>query len=227
MLNKIVQSEFPVTLLGAGRVDLAVLEEALGIAPTLVCADGGADHALGVGLRPEAVIGDLDSLSDEARTILPTHTLHHIGEQDSTDFDKALRSVAAPLVLGVGFDGTRVDHHLAALNVLVRREDQRCILLNEDQLIMVAPPLLEVALPLGSLVSLFPMTAVTGRSEGLRWPIDGLQFAPDSMIGTSNEVSGPVRLEMDQSGMLLILPRAALGSVITALGQQSAQWPRR
>lgn len=92
---------------------------------------------------------------------------------------------------------------------------------------MVAPPLLEVALPLGSLVSLFPMTAVTGRSEGLRWPIDGLQFAPDSMIGTSNEVSGPVRLEMDQSGMLSILPRAALGSVITALGQQSAQWPRR
>jgi len=30
------------------------------------------------------------------------------------------------------------------------------------------------------------MAAVQGRSGGLRWPIDGLPFAPDGRIGTSN-----------------------------------------
>ncbi|MCG7493141.1 thiamine diphosphokinase [Thalassobius sp. Cn5-15] len=225
MLNKIVQSAAPVTLLGAGRVERPVFEEARGFAPEVVCADGGADHARAFGVVPDAVIGDLDSLSAASRAALPSGRLYHISEQDSTDFDKALRSIAAPLVLGVGFDGSRADHQLAALNVLVRRADQRCILLNADQLIMVAPPVLEIALPVGSLLSLFPMRAVAGRSCGLRWPIEGLAFAPDGMIGTSNEVSGRVRLEMDQPGMLLILPRTALGAVIAALAAQPAQWP--
>ena len=56
---------------------------------------------------------------------------------------------------------------------------------------------------------------VTGRSAGLRWPIEGLHLAPDGRIGTSNEALGPVHLEFDAPGMLVILPRAAL-AVATA-----------
>jgi thiamine pyrophosphokinase len=51
--------------------------------------------------------------------------VHHLPEQDTTDFEKCLYSVAAPLLLGVGFLGGRADHHLAAMNVLVRYADRR------------------------------------------------------------------------------------------------------
>lgn len=225
MLNKIVNSAAPVTLLGAGQLDWAALDLAMTLAPRLVCADGGAAHAQACGLVPEAVIGDLDSLTPEMRAALPAGAVHYIAEQDSTDFDKALRHIAAPLVLAVAFDGSRMDHHLAALHVLVTRAAQRCILITGDQILFVAPPELRLDLPLGSLFSLFPMGEVSGRSVGLRWPIEGLEFAPDRMIGTSNEVAGPVHLHFDQAKMLVILPRSALHAVITGFAQQPVGWP--
>lgn len=225
MLNKIVQSQGVITLLGAGTVDAGVLQQVLTIAPRLVCADGGADHAVAARLMPEAVIGDLDSLSAATRAALPEGCLHHIAEQDSTDFDKALRSIDAPLTLAVGFEGSRADHHLATLHVMVMRAGQRCVLVSPDQVIFVAPPAITLDLPKGSLVSLFPMGAVTGTSDGLRWPIHGLGFAPDRMIGTSNEVTGPVSLTFDAPKMLVILPRRALPQVVDALSGGVPGWP--
>lgn len=227
MLNKILQSAAPVTLLGAGNLSEPALRAALTIAPQLVCADGGADHAAAMNLMPEAVIGDLDSLSQATRAALPAEVIHHIAEQDSTDFDKALRSISAPLVLGVGFDGSRLDHHLAALHVLLARPEQRCILISDEQITFLAPPHLRMEAPEGTLVSLFPMGAVTGRSEGLRWPIEGLSFAPDSKIGTSNEVTGPLTLQFDQPQMLVIMPRAVLASAVEALLSAFVGWPAR
>ena len=54
---------------------------------------------------PQAVIGDFDSLSDLGRAAIPATRQHVIPEQDTTDFDKALRSIRAPFVLGLGFSG--------------------------------------------------------------------------------------------------------------------------
>ncbi len=129
MSQAIVRSDVPVTLLGAGRVEADDLALALSHAPVLVAADGGAAHALDRGLMPRAVIGDMDSMPDAVRQAIPADRLHKIEEQDSTDFDKALCSIAAPLVLGVGFLGDRLDHQLAAMSALVRQAAQRCILI--------------------------------------------------------------------------------------------------
>jgi thiamine pyrophosphokinase len=72
---------------------------------------------------------------------------------------------------------------------------------------------------------LFPMARVTGRSTGLEWPIAGLIFAPDGVIGTSNRVvARRVTLEFDAPGMLVILPRRRLDAAIRAL--LSAPRPR-
>src|SRR6056297_1347169 len=122
----LVDSAEPVTLLGGGEASPADVEEALSHAPLLVAADSGAALALDLGHLPEAVIGDMDSLPEAVRAALPAARIHRIAEQESTDFDKALRSVRAPLVLGVGFLGRRLDHQLANFNVLSRRPERRC-----------------------------------------------------------------------------------------------------
>ncbi len=167
------------------------------------------------------MIGDMDSLSDAARRRLPPETLYRIDEQDSTDFDKSLRSVDAPMVLGIGFLGRRVDHQLANLNVLARHHDKPCVLIARRDVIFAAPRRVAMELEPGSRVSLFPMAPVRGRSRGLHWPIDGLDMTPGGRVGTSNRVAtgnaGPVELEFDAPGMLVILPRAALDAAITAL----------
>jgi thiamine pyrophosphokinase len=171
---------------------------------------------LALGVEPEAVIGDFDSISPKARARLAGR-MHLIGEQVTTDFDKALRSIDAPFVLGLGFAGQRLDHGLAVLNTLVRQPAKRCLILSGSDVTFLAPRSLDLSLPKGSRLSLFPMGAVQGESEGLRWPLQDLHFAPDGMIGTSNEVSGPVRLRFDADRMLVILPRSAVGAALHGL----------
>lgn len=218
MNQRIVESSAGVTLVAGGPVARRDLTLALRRAPRLVAVDGGADRLLAAGHLPEAVIGDFDSISDRARAVLGEGRLHHIAEQETTDFDKALRSIAAPFVLALGALGGRVDHGLAVLNALVRHAGRTCLLIGREDVIFHAPPALDLRLRPGDRLSLFPLQRVSGESEGLRWPIGGLDFAPHGMIGTSNEVSRPeVRLRFDGPGMVVILPRARLDAALAAL----------
>lgn len=222
----IVRTGQAVTLIGGAGVDSTVLTRALAVAPVVVAADGGADHALRYGLDPTAVIGDFDSVSDTARTRIPPGRLHPVREQDSTDFDKCLRNIAAPLIVGVGFSDGRFDHLLATCNALCRHPDRRCIILGQEDLILVAPPRIRLDLAPGTRVSLFPMGPVTGQSEGLEWPIDGLPLHPDARIATSNRATGPVTLTSHGPGLLIILPQDQLDPVLAAL-PAAPQWPRQ
>jgi thiamine pyrophosphokinase len=218
MKRAIVQSRNGVTLIGGGPLTAAALSRALALAPRLVAADGGADRALALGHMPEAVIGDFDSITPSALARLPEAALHRIMEQETTDFDKALRHIAAPFVLAVGFSGARLDHGLAVFNALARQPEQRCIVLGGHDLCFLAPTDLRLNLRPGTRLSLFPLGPVSGESSGLRWPINGIDFAPAGMVGTSNEAtSGEVRLRFSAPRMLVILPRVELPRAIASL----------
>ena len=205
-----------VTLIGGGAVTAEDLALALRYAPSLVAADGGADAALALGHVPDLAIGDFDSISDAAKRALGPARLTHIAEQDSTDFAKALSRIKAAFVIAVGFSGRRLDHTLAALNVMVRHPRPRCVMLAAEDIVFLAPPELALPLTAGTRLSLFPMGPARGTSTGLRWPIDGISFAPDARIGTSNEATGPVRLVLD-GPMMVMLPRDCLDLALAAL----------
>lgn len=227
MKVKIVHDDAPVLLVGGGEIDRQVLAAALPAVGQVVAADGGAAQVLSLGRMPDAVYGDMDSLAPEVQAQLDDGVLRAVPEQNSTDFDKCLRHIAAPLVIGYGFLGHRLDHQLAAMTVLVSHPDRRCVLIGAEDVVMVCPPQLALDLPKGTRFSLFPMAPVTGRSTGLRWPIDGLAFAPAGPIGTSNTVDGPVRIHMDAPDMLLILPVACLSELLAGLAGAPDAWPAR
>ncbi len=229
MIQYIVSSSEPITLVGAGALGPDDLAIAMALAPRLVAADGGGDKALQAGHMPDAVIGDFDSISPRVQAEIPQNRRHHIAEQDSTDFEKALTRIDAPLLIGVGFMGARVDHQLAALHVLFEYAHRPVILLSDYEAILHCPPVLEVTVPKQSTVSLFPLATVTGHSTGLEWPIDGLVMAPGRQVGTSNRaIETQVRLTMQGRGMIGLFPRAALGSLVQALTTHAsghAPWP--
>lgn len=226
MNNSIVSVSDPITLIGGGEVTLLDVNQALHHAPRLVAADGGADRALAFGHVPEAVIGDMDSLSETARTLLAPSRLHEMTEQETPDFDKALRAINAPFVIGIGFSGARADHMLAALTTLAKHPDRPCILLGQEQLILLCPPDITLDLAEDTLVSLWPLAPVSGRSTGLKWPIDGLILHPMGRVGTSNaSTGGPVHLSVEAPSLLLILPREVLPALIEALQSGSSRWP--
>ncbi|TCM84961.1 thiamine diphosphokinase [Rhodovulum steppense] len=222
MSPDLIRSPDAIAIIGGGFVNPNHLARVRRLAAELVAADGGADHVLAAGLIPRLVIGDFDSISDRARVVLPPERMQHVAEQDSTDFEKCLRAVAAPLILGLGFMGARIDHALAAMNALARYPDRRCILIGEADICFLCPPELRLAPPQGARLSLFPMGPVRGESEGLRWPIAGLDFAPGGRIGTSNEVTGPVTLRIETGAMVVILPETELEATAAALMAQVA-----
>ncbi len=218
MNGVIVQSQDAVTLVGGGPVTRRDLAFAMARAPVVVAADGGADRVLAAGVMPAAVIGDFDSISDAARATIPPERLFVIAEQETTDFDKALRSVDAPFVLALGVTGARVDHGLAVLNALVRHRGAPCLVISSTDVVFAVPIGVRLKMKIGDRLSLFPMAPVQGTARGLRWPIDGLRFSPGGVIGTSNEVTeAEVHLRFDQPGMLVIVQRARLDRVIRAM----------
>nr|WP_121022239.1 thiamine diphosphokinase [Litoreibacter meonggei] len=220
-MARIVHTPLFVTLLGGGPTHFSHVIQSLTKAPILVCADGGAELAVTHGLEPEAVIGDMDSLSAKARAGLDPACVHHIAEQDSTDFEKCLRSVSTPAILAHGFTGGRMDHQLAACTALVRHPEQKCILMGEEDLCFLAPLNFQIDLPVGTLFSLYPMGEVSGRSAGLKYPIDGISMSPATRGGTSNEVSGPVSLSFSARLMLVLLPLEHVDAVLDRLVSSS------
>jgi thiamine pyrophosphokinase len=219
MESERIRANVAVTLVGAGQVADATLAAALGLAPRLFAADGGAHRLAAAGLRPEAIVGDLDSLGPAGPWLDRGIPVHRIDEQETTDFAKCLRLIAAPLYLAVGFAGDRLDHLLATLSVMAAMPQKRVVVLGDGDLLFLAPPALTLDLAAGTRVSLWPLLATrVTRCEGLVWDALHLLLAPDGRTGTSNAArGGPVRLGFDRPGVFVVLPLADLPQVVRVL----------
>lgn len=215
-IDIIVSSVNLVCLVGGAKIGNVQLSADFPFADNFVAVDAGADHLLAAGVRPAAVIGDLDSLSAQSRSAFGEQ-LCLISEQDTTDFEKALTRVAAPVILAVGFTGGRIDHALAVLNVMARYADKAVVLVDDDDASFIAKPgVTEMALPAGCRVSLMPLADIVVTATGLRWPLNDRVLSPTGVVSASNEASGdPVRIAAD-GPLLVTLPRAHLQAALKA-----------
>lgn len=214
-----LEFDHAITLVGGGAPRAEDVRAARARAPVVIAADGAADHLADFGIDPDAVIGDLDSISDADTWQRRTQVIA-IAEQDTTDFEKCLYTAKAPLYIGVGFTGRRVDHTLAVFHAMLGRPDRTVVLLSEMEVMALVPPKgVRLVLAPGARVSLFPLCPVGGvRSAGLEWPIDGLAFRAGAQIGTSNRaVERSVEIVPDGPGLLLMLEARWLDTLIGAL----------
>ena len=86
----------------------------------IVCCDGALDKLLQLGIQPDIVIGDCDSLTDEARVKFKDIIIEDLDEE-CNDLQKALkycrRQQFGPVAI-LGASGLRDDHQLANLSIL-------------------------------------------------------------------------------------------------------------
>lgn len=216
MISPVVSKSSPVTVFGGADIGTAELNISLSAAPIIVAADGGADHALAVGRDVAAVIGDLDSVSDAAKKAFADR-LYFVDEPDTTDFQKVLARVDAPLFLACGFLGGRLDHTLAVLNVLVRFAAKRVILLSDDDVVFLCPPELNMSLPVGARFALLPLGDARVTTRGLRWDLVDADLHPARLVSSSNEVASPDVRILAEGPVVITLPLAQLPAVIAAV----------
>jgi thiamine pyrophosphokinase len=181
----------------------------------LICADGGARIALALGLQPNVVIGDLDSLDELAQTQLKAMGVRfivHPAAKDETDLELALRLAAqeeaAEIVVMGGFGG-RLDQTIA--NVLLLTLPQlagipTCLVDGEQKATVIRGEVIIQGHP-GDTLSLIPLggDAEEVRTAGLLYPLRGetLRFGPAR--GVSNVfVDSTARVSL-RRGILLAI----------------------
>ncbi len=219
-----IRSDRSVTVLGGGSCTQQQLAGALAMAPVLVAANGGAANAERHGHDPDHVVGDGDSLPAGWAAESASRS-HRIPEQDTTDFDKCIRSIEAPTILGVGVLAPRLDHGLASLGTLFKYRDRRIVLLGDGDVCAVIPPVLKMTVNPGTRLSIYPFAPSLVWSKGLKWELAGLRLSPEGQLGVSNEVTaGDVLLRPETPGCLVIMPAEILPELVRAL-EATSPWP--
>ncbi len=135
---------------------LAALREA----GTLICCDGGANLLLGQPRQPDVVLGDLDSLSEQAHAAFGDR-LVMLPAQQSSDLEKALRWAAeqgAKAVTVLGATGLRDDHAFGNLLMLWTDFGLDVTLLTDTGTFTIVRTSREYASFAGQVVALFPET---------------------------------------------------------------------
>ncbi|MCL5034866.1 MAG: thiamine diphosphokinase [Bacteroidetes bacterium] len=175
----------------------------------IVCADGGANKARSIGLEPDLIVGDLDSLEQSDGGFVNAEIVS-IPSQDNTDFEKTLdllleRGLTHLLI--ASFSGGRIDQTLA--NVQIAYEySKRCnpVLADDEYLIIPVTDRLRERVRQGELVSLLPMEDNTVVStKGLAYELKRTNI-PKGGHGISNRaVAEEIEIEVHHGGVLVFV----------------------
>jgi len=183
----------------------------------LIAADGGSRHTFALGLNPQVIIGDLDSLAVEAKVAAEeqeTDILAYPRDKDETDLELALQYAiqqGRTSIRVIAALGGRLDQTLGNLALMtdptwvhldIRLEDglEEAWFVREKAAIHGASGDTVSLLPWGGLV-----TGVT--TTGLKWELDGETLYPHKTRGISNEMLTDTATVQLGKGLLLCIHR--------------------
>ncbi|MBN2469141.1 MAG: thiamine diphosphokinase [Anaerolineae bacterium] len=180
----------------------------------VIGADGGARHILALGLAPQVVIGDMDSIAEDdlARCrALGASVITSPPAKDETDLELALlHAVAegATWLRVVGAMGGRLDQTLANVLLLTLPGLQGCdarLVAGRQMAWVLGPGEYDLRGAAGDTLSLVPLGGDAGpvTTTGLDYPLkeETLQFGPAR--GISNVFSGETARIILAAGRLL------------------------
>jgi len=181
----------------------------------LICADGGARHIHALGLTPDLIVGDMDSLSGELQrdfVMKGSRIIRYPETKDETDSELALQMafMMTPDEIRIyGALGARIDHTLANLTLLAAAADRgiKTRLLDEWCEIILVRQAAVIEGEIGQTVSLLAFGAdVKGVTlEGFEYPLSNATITLARPIGVSNRLTAARGIISMESGNLLVI----------------------
>ena len=153
----------------------------------ILCTDGAYAYMKDIGLLPDAIIGDMDSITETPSAI----KYYQIDNQDTTDFEKALQFLSEngfEKVLVLGGTGGQHDHFLGNLNAAYKyRNELNIKFFDQDQHFWLTEKSAEFRTQPGKVVSLIPFPSAHVLSlEGLQYGLNDEALHILDRVGTRN-----------------------------------------
>jgi len=199
----------------------------------IICADGGTRHVLALGIQPNLIIGDMDSVEKGVLRKFKDNGVNielYPHNKNETDLELAI-SHAIELnpkqIIIIAALGGRLDQTLANISLLsdlrlstLRHGSQRPDVLSGGQAfdtrlddgveeIFFCRDQVEVHGRIGDIVSLIPWqgTAFEVQTKNLKWVLHKETLYPAKTRGISNEMTDDIASISIASGLLLIVHR--------------------
>ncbi len=191
----------------AGGFD--TLCEPIGKHDYILAADGGLSHVRALGLEPDGVLGDFDSLG-----YVPRDAARFPVEKDDTD---AMLAVRHGLELGYrsfllygGLDGPRLDHTVAnfqTLQFLCDRGAQGFLVGTDYIATVIKNGTVRFPKEASGILSVFCMGADAAgvTLTGLKYPLENARLSAGFPLGVSNRFTGTESTVSVTDGSLLVL----------------------
>lgn len=203
-------------IISNGRIeDCTLLASALSKADIVICADGGARHAVKIGIIPDVLIGDLDSINKdtlEGFNKKNIKVLTYPQEKDQTDTQLAVEyavKIGAKEIILLGCIGSRFDHTLANVSLLIwlLKRGIKGVMIDSNNEIHIMDRYLEIYGEAGEKLSLLPVTPkVKGVvTKGLKYSLNDGELRFETPIGVSNEFVSPRAEIVIKEGILLVI----------------------
>jgi len=202
--------------------DAAWLEDA----DLVIAADGGANSLDRLGMRPDLLVGDLDSVDASLVDLLEagrTRVERHPIDKEASDTELAVAAAfdagaSAVVVLGA-MGGARIDHEIANLLLLadasLAGRDIRVVRGGTQVRPLHAGERIHLSGSVGDLVTLLSVggTADGVTTEGLRWLLAEATLEMGRSRGLSNEIiAAPASVRIG-NGTLLVVETASRGGI--------------
>ena len=181
---------------------------------TLIAVDSGLDHARSLQLKPDLLIGDLDSISTSGLQWAYQQEIEvkeFPSDKDKSDFELALdyaRGVSSRL-LAIGSDSGRVDQLFGIIASLasVAPYFEACHALIGKTYCTFTSAGADIYRKNGATVSVYAMGEIAdGVSlQGFRWELAEATLLPGSSLGLSNELNGDIGNISVKKGILVAI----------------------
>lgn len=179
----------------------------------IICADGGTRHALTLGLIPNLIIGDMDSLPPNFQlSNFNGEVILYPKDKNETDLELAINhaiTLNPNEILIMGALGGRIDHTLANISLLTHYRLLTYDLRLNDGLeeIFLCKDQVQIKGRSGDIVSLIPWQGnVEGvTTQNLKWKLNNETLYFDKTRGISNEMISDIATISITKGLLLIV----------------------
>jgi thiamine pyrophosphokinase len=176
----------------------------------IIAADGGANFAHRCRLRPDVIIGDLDSIKPATQRYFSSSRVVRVASQYSTDLEKALdylRRGRVKQALIIGATGKRIDFTLGNLSIIWNYVGSMSLVVAGDG--WYAIPVkreLRVSASRGTTVSLLPFGQCSGITlRGFKYPLTNSTMKVGE-IGVSNlATASSSHVKVRRGNMLVIV----------------------